>query len=193
MPGGMRVRHNHHIAVRWWIGLALLVWMVTAVAGVRAATDGEELPVVEVGKPAPDITFTTLDGATRQLSEFRGRPVMLWFITTWCPSCTASAQLLDRRIGELEGTDLMIIVLKLYNNLGYEGPPLEEFITTNAPRLRNHPQVLWGEADFNVSVIYDPQGITDIYWLIDRDGIVWGSETAPSATFTTILDFAELQ
>ncbi len=173
---------------------AMLVLLAVAVAApLRAATDGGTRPVVEVGRPAPDIVFTTLDGRTLRLSDFRGRPVMVWLITTWCPSCTASAQELNRRIDELADTGLVIVVLKLYENLGYEGPPLDRFIADNAPRLRDHPQVVWAEADFETSALYDPQAITDLYWLIDRDGIVWGSERAPAATFTTILDFAELQ
>ncbi len=170
------------------LGAALLL----AAGPLWAAGDGEP-PRAEAGRPAPDVTFTTLDGRTQRLSDFRGRPVMLWFITTWCPSCTASARELDRRIEELDETDLAIVVLKLYENLGYEGPPLARFVEDNAPGLRDHPRVVWGEADFETSRIYDPQAITDLYWLIDRDGSLWGSERAPAATFTTILDFAEMQ
>jgi len=37
--------------------------------------------------PAPDFTLTSLDGQTVQLSELRGRPVLLNFWATWCPAC----------------------------------------------------------------------------------------------------------
>jgi len=180
---------------RWLAGmLALALGLGLAIGRpVSAARDAGTLPTAEVGKPAPDFEFTTLDGRTFRLSEFRGKPVMLWFITTWCPSCTASTRLLGRRIDELAKTDLTIIVLELYRNLGYDGPPLRRFVETNAPNLLDHERVLWGEADFAVSMAYDPQGVTDVYWLIDREGVIHTFESAPSATFGTIRDFAEME
>jgi peroxiredoxin len=38
-------------------------------------------------KMAPDFTLKNLSGKTFRLSEQKGKPVLLIFITTWCPSC----------------------------------------------------------------------------------------------------------
>jgi cytochrome oxidase Cu insertion factor (SCO1/SenC/PrrC family) len=45
-------------------------------------TDMSALPVTPPA-PAPDVTFHSLDGRPLRLAEFRGRPVLLTFFTTW--------------------------------------------------------------------------------------------------------------
>jgi cytochrome c biogenesis protein CcmG, thiol:disulfide interchange protein DsbE len=45
----------------------------------------------EIGKPAPDFTAATADGATFTLSELKGHPVWLTFGASWCQPCRAEA------------------------------------------------------------------------------------------------------
>ncbi|WP_018860695.1 MULTISPECIES: peroxiredoxin [unclassified Thioalkalivibrio] len=52
------------------IGVALAIWL---------ADDGM--------RPAPEFTATTLDGEEVALSDYEGRPVMISFWATNCPSC----------------------------------------------------------------------------------------------------------
>ncbi len=37
--------------------------------------------------PAPDVEFTTVEGGTARLSDYRGQFVILNFWGTWCPPC----------------------------------------------------------------------------------------------------------
>ena len=34
-------------------------------------------------EPAPDIAFTTIDGREVRIRDFRGKPILLGFFTTW--------------------------------------------------------------------------------------------------------------
>ena len=146
---------------------------------------------VELGKEAPDVAFETLDGKVLTLSQFRGKPVMFWLIATWCPTCQVGAKVLsEEKMSDIEKYDLEIVVLKIWNNLGYAGPSLEEFGREWVGENFDHPNWIWGDASRELSFLYDPRGLPDIYYLIDRDGVIRVIDTAPSATLNKIFNFA---
>ena len=45
------------------------------------------LPAQTIGKPAPEIELSQLDGHKLKLSSLRGHPVVVTFWGTWCPPC----------------------------------------------------------------------------------------------------------
>jgi cytochrome oxidase Cu insertion factor (SCO1/SenC/PrrC family) len=66
-------------------GLALA--LLTAAWTLSVAEDDAFGPLralrVTPPAPAPSVAFKTLDGKPATLDEFRGRPVLLTFFTTW--------------------------------------------------------------------------------------------------------------
>ena len=51
--------------------------------------------VVGVGHQAPEFEVAALSGESIRLSQFRGRPVLLSFSASWCPSCREEAPVLQ--------------------------------------------------------------------------------------------------
>jgi thiol-disulfide isomerase/thioredoxin len=115
---------------------------------------------------------------------------MFWLFATWCPTCEAGTAAVAQHASQLEQAGVQIVQLKLYNNLGYPGPSAQEFARAFARSPRPTLWWLWGEASQEASYIYDPKGYPDLYFLIDRDGIVQAINGAPNVTMDEILSFA---
>lgn len=179
------------------IGVCCAILLIVALLfGFSIFNLGEKQKEAEpatVGEEAPEATFFTVNGEQLTLSEFQGEPVMFWLVATWCPTCSAGVKVLAERISEIEKYNLQIITLKIYNNLGYPGPSIEEFGKDWAGEAFNSSNWFWGDASREASFTYDPKGFPDIYYLIDKEGIIRAKDTAPSATINKIIDFAKSQ
>lgn len=169
-------------------GAALAVAGIGGVAGntFLGSSSGSK---AQTGAPAPQATFTTLSGDTKQLSDYQGQKVMLWLFATWCPSCKQGAQALQDNNDQLG--DMQIIGVKTAGNAGYDGPSVQEFVQSFAPSLLDAETWTWGTASQRTTETYNPQDRPDVYYLIDRDGTIQAQDTAPAATIGRILQFAQ--
>lgn len=79
--------------------------MLGALTGLAATAVAGQAP----GDSAPDFTLKTLDGDTVRLSELRGRPVVIYFWATWCPSCRNEIPLLSEAYEAHTGDSLIVL------------------------------------------------------------------------------------
>jgi cytochrome c biogenesis protein CcmG, thiol:disulfide interchange protein DsbE len=70
---------------------------------------GPESPGIEKGRPVPDITATTLDGAAFRLVDLRGRPVVVNFWGPSCIPCRTEFPLLRAKLAEHAPSGLAIV------------------------------------------------------------------------------------
>jgi thiol-disulfide isomerase/thioredoxin len=81
-----------------------------------------------LGKPAPELEVTDIQGNPVSLSNLKGKTVLLDFWTTWCPPCRADAPSLDKLYSKYGGKDLIIIGI----SVNEEREIVEKF-------LKDHP------------------------------------------------------
>ncbi len=176
-----------------FVSIAVIVAGVFWIAASRQqSSPAPSAPTVEhvaIGAPSPSATFTDLNGTAVKLSSFKGKKVMFWLVATWCSSCSEGAKVLSQNESKLG--NLTIITLKTYGNAGYPGPKIEDFAVQSASSTLHAKNWHWGNLTKQSTKVYNPRNYPDIYFLIDKNGIVRDISDAPAATLGTILKFAQ--
>lgn len=106
-------RSNAHRALGLVLALALSLAALAGCSAPAAETDrgsagssgsanengsaqAQKKAKVEEGVEAPDFEFETMDGQTAELSDYRGKVVVLIFWATWCGYCMRDMPELDK-------------------------------------------------------------------------------------------------
>ncbi|MCG3136516.1 MAG: Thiol-disulfide oxidoreductase ResA [Phycisphaerae bacterium] len=118
------------------------------------------------GEQAPDFTFTTTDGATRKLSDYRGQVVLLDFWATWCSPCLAQMPHIKQALEQF-GQDKKFVVLGV--SLDSEEQLVKSFI---ADKKITWDITVQGPAEINpIAKLYNVSMIPATF-LIDANGKV---------------------
>ena len=166
--------------------LMLLLCISVTSAIANAATAPAPLPF-------PVANYINTLGSQISTASLKGRPSMLWLLSTWCGSCAAGLQSMNAQAEQIRASGLQLVILQTYRNEGGEGPNVTEFVAKWAPTLSHVDNVTIGEATSGLEAAYNPRHYPDIYYLIDAQGRIQSSDTAPSVTMEKILDFAHQQ
>jgi len=144
------------------IVLALVFFLVLA---APAASRGQYIPNAPF-KPqvfaAPDFTLKDLQGKTFRMSAQRGRPVLIFFGTTWCPGCRAEIPKYKKVYEEYSPKGMEVI----YINIMEPARKVAKFAKANALPYRT----LLDE-DGSVGAAYNAIGVPMMI-LVDKDGSV---------------------
>lgn len=142
--------------------------IVAVFAAVNATNSGRvskvgEGPSSAGFKKAPDFTLSDINGKKTNLSDYKGKVVILDFWATWCPPCKAEIPHFIALYNEYREEGLEIIGVTLDHNA-------EEVARTFAEQNGINYTVLLGNR--SVSDLYG--GIMSIptTFVIDRDGLI---------------------
>ncbi len=78
-------------------------------AGNDASSSGNLASAPRPGHPAPEFTVQDINGKAISLSDFRGRPVLINFWTTWCPPCRAEMPDIEKVYQKYKDKSLVVL------------------------------------------------------------------------------------
>ncbi|HZR11743.1 MAG TPA: redoxin family protein [Acidimicrobiia bacterium] len=177
---------------RWGLVVGGLVAMIIiaaiTAALVRHDASQPQSARLSLGAPAPDGSFTTIDGQTTSIAALRGKSALVWFVTTYCGSCQAGTQIMADHIDRFAQHHVKVVELQLADNLGGDGPDIATFGRRIANKQFTNPAWLWGTASHALTTTYDPKAFLDVYYLIDARGRIAYVNGSPDATIDTLLE-----
>src|SRR5580658_951637 len=80
--------------------LAMAAGLAPAATAARSAL---------IAQPAPDFVLPAASGSNVRLSEFRGQPVVLFFWSSRCSTCSSQLTALDRYYGTYRSSGLVVL------------------------------------------------------------------------------------
>lgn len=92
--------------------LFLVMVVLIGYALYQAVTQDSKSGLQE-GEPAPNFTLTTLDGKTVQLSDYRGKAVLLNFWGTWCEPCRTEMPALQNAYDQYKDQGFEVLAVNI--------------------------------------------------------------------------------
>lgn len=156
-------------------GVATLVALIVVIGLVlQGGTERSGLGIISVGRatdvrprPAPDFVLTSFDGQRIQLSEYRGRIVVLNFWATWCPPCRVEAPVLQRAAERLESAGVTILGIDVWDDEAAAVEFLNEMGVTypNAEDATRLIPVEFGVTGLPETFVINRQGVLVRRWV----------------------------
>lgn len=94
--------------MKTWQGLVVLLAVLTGAAHAE-----QNMTAIPGNIMAPDFALQDTGGKTHRLSDYRGKPVIINFWTTWCPPCREELPSMNRAWHLLEKEGIAMLALNM--------------------------------------------------------------------------------
>lgn len=139
------------------IGIAAFVVAFVPLGGGPIVVHGSPL----LGKPAPDVELTALDGTRVRVSDYRGRPIVIHFWASWCTPCRAEfPQLVQARAAHAD--DRLEILGIIHDDTPEDATAFAREQGASWPLFQDTEHVAWnayGSIGLPMSFFVDAEGI----------------------------------
>lgn len=152
------------------------------------ASDGSRDGAAAEHAAARRLTF--IDGKSATMAAFAGRPLMVWFVANGCASCAASIPAVAQHLRAFANANVRVLVLGIYGAFGQGAQAraqLAGFGRSTAGGRFTDSAWTWGVASAPLTTAYDPGGVPDEYFLLDRAGRIVYQSSVPVSTMSSLL------
>nr|MBW4078255.1 redoxin domain-containing protein [Acidobacteriota bacterium] len=111
-----------------------------------------------VGLTAPNAPFATMSGREVSTDSLRGKPTLLWFVSTWCSSCQAGTQTMAQNVTRLASDGVRVVEVELSHDLGQSGPSISSFGQQLAGAQYSNPDWTFATSSALLTRDFDPHG-----------------------------------
>lgn len=153
-----------------WIVIAVIVLLIVGFGIALARSHQDSID----GGPAPDFTLKPFNGGTFQLSQKRGKVVLVNFWASWCGPCRAEAPLLNTLWNEYKNKGVEFIGVDYLDNRS----DAQQFIKNFNMSYPAAP-----DDGTQVSSLYRVHAVPETY-LIDKNGVIAYHLPVPVTTGT---------
>ena len=94
--------------MKTWRGLVVLLAVLTGAADAE-----QNMTAIPGNITAPDFALQDTEGKIHRLSDYRGKPVIINFWTTWCPPCREELPSMNRAWHLLEKEGIAMLALNM--------------------------------------------------------------------------------
>jgi peroxiredoxin len=137
--------------------LIALVLILTACGGNSSGETG-----VRVGYPAPDFQLKDYQGNLVNLSDFKGKPILINFWATWCPPCQIEMPGIAEIYRQYQKDDLVVLGV----NDREEASTVKKYV-----EAAGYSWQMLLDHDGNLKVNYQVVGLPTTFF-IDRSGVI---------------------
>jgi len=143
--------------------IVLVVAVVLIVVGFIAKDRKSVGKIITKGDKAPEFRLPDMNGQIVNLSDLRGKIVIIHFWATWCPPCVEEIPTLDYLNQQLAGSDFAMLAISVDENGAQGAGPFLKQKGLNVPVLL--------DPDRAVAMRYGTFKFPETY-ILDRAGIV---------------------
>jgi peroxiredoxin len=164
-----RERKSGRVLLTIFLVLVVTIPIILISLKDRGARSRFKRPLKE-GRPAPDFTFSDLEGRKVSLSDFRGKVVLVNIWATWCPPCRDEMPSMQKLYERFKGKNFEILAVSIDGNAHEAVAPFVQKLHLTFPVLLDPKGKTEG--------LYRITGVPESF-IVDREGILVNKVIGP--------------